>query len=458
MLKLYNSLTNKKQDFIPINPGSASIYSCGPTVYDRIHAGNIRAFLMPDLLQRVLARLEGLNVDWVMNITDIDDRMIARASESYPNQEPLDAINKLADKYTDIFLDDIEKVGIRRDDISHLPRATDFIAPIQTIITQLISDGIGYVSDGSVYFSVKNYIASGKTYGRLVSLDFSARARVTNDQDQKEGVADFVLWKAHKPGEPFWDFNISGKNYPGRPGWHIECSAMSTEFLGQPFDIHTGGVDLKFPHHENELAQCGGTQANYYIHNEHLSIKSQKMSKSLGNIMTLKDINDPMALRYLILSAHYRSQMDFCLADISSAEERLKNIRTYTDQLMLARVGQLPEADDTGKTKQFITEFKQALSDDLNTPKALSALRLIEGKVYTVDAREAMRLVDDIMGLGIIVDNPLSSEVLEVIDSYELARKDKNFSLSDSLRAKLLSQHGLVASDTQVGTLVHRAQ
>ncbi len=457
MLRLYNSLTRKKEDFKPIRSDQVTIYSCGPTVYDHAHIGNFRAFLLPDLLQRVLRHIERYDVSWVMNITDIDDKMIKRANETYPDEEPMTALAKLADKYTDIFIDDIESIGIRRDDISRLPRATDHIGGMQDIIRGLVSDGIAYVSEGSVYFSVENYRKAGKDYGRLVNLDFVAQARVTDDQDQKDGVADFALWKAEKEGEPVWDFDIEGKNYPGRPGWHIECSAMSTHFLGQPFDIHTGGVDLKFPHHENELAQCGGVQANYYLHNEHLSIESEKMSKSLGNIKTLADIKQPMAFRYLVMSAHYRTQMDFGVDDINAATERLKNLRAYADQLNFARHGQLPKSDDTGGVAEFTNQLQEALRDDLNTPKALAAVSTIEGKAYSDDAKQAMKLFDEVFGLQLLDETPLKGEVLEVIDRYEAARKAKDFELSDKLRQQLLDDYSLITTDSEIGTLVNRA-
>lgn len=457
MLKLYNSLTNKKEDFKPIRSDQVTIYSCGPTVYDHAHIGNFRAFLLPDLLQRVLRYMESYDVSWVMNITDIDDKMIKRAKEAYPNEQPMQALGKLADKYTDIFIDDIEKIGIKRGDISRLPRATDHIGGMQDIIRGLVKDGVAYISEGSVYFSVEKYQKSGKDYGRLVDLDFTAKARVTDDQDQKEGVADFALWKAKKEGEPYWDFDIDGKDYPGRPGWHIECSAMSTHFLGQPFDIHTGGVDLKFPHHENELAQCGGVQANYYLHNEHLHIESEKMSKSRGNFKTMDDIDQPLAFRYLVMGAHYRSQMDFGESDLQAASERIKNLRTYSDQLNYARHGQLPANDSTGGVAEFTNQFQEALRDDLNTPKALAAVSKIEGKVYSEDAKHAMKLFDEVFGLQLIDETPLKDVVLELIDRYEAARKAKDFELSDKLRQQLLDDYKLVAVDSDIGTLVNRA-
>jgi len=457
MLKLYNSLTNQKEDFKPIHSNRVGIYSCGPTVYDRVHIGNLRAFLLPDLLQRFLRFVEHKDVDWVMNITDIDDKMITKSQEAYNDLNPVAALERLADKYEEAFLQDLEKVGIKRDDISHLPRATDFVSKMKEIIMSLLEDGIAYTENNSIYFSLEKYKNKGGDYGRLVDLSYQAKARLSDDQDQKEGVADFVLWKAKKPNEPYWDFEIDGQNYPGRPGWHIECSAMSTEFLGKPFDIHTGGVDLKFPHHENELAQCGGTQANYYLHNEHLSMHSEKMSKSLGNIKNIDDIKDPMAFRFLVLASHYRTQINFSESDIKSAHDRITKLRTYTDQLMLARVGQLPARDESGFIEKFNKEFKEALEDDLNTPKAMAALASIDGKIFSEDAREAMRLVDSIFGLQMVNDTPLHDDVLTTIDEYSKAREDKDFTKSDSLRDKLLKENSLVVADTEMGTLVSRA-
>jgi cysteinyl-tRNA synthetase len=457
MLKIFNSLTNNKEEFKPVRPSRVGIYSCGPTVYDRIHIGNLRAFLLPDLLQRVIRHVELMDVEWVMNITDIDDKMIKRSQEAYKDLNPVAALEELADKYEEVFLKDLEKVGIKRDDIDHLPRATDFVVQMQEIIKHLLKLEIAYIENESVYFSVDRYKATGKKYGRLVDLNFDSKTRLGDNQDSKENSADFVLWKAKKTNEPYWDFEIGGQNYPGRPGWNIECSAMSTEFLGKPFDIHTGGVDLKFPHHENELAQCEGTQANYYMHNEHLSIESEKMSKSLGNIKTLDDIKDPLAFRFLVMSAHYRSQMDFSSGDINSAHERLNKLRVYTDQLMMARVGQLPAKDDTGVIEKFLKDFKDAIEDDLNTPKAMAALAAIDGKIFTEDAREAMRLVDNVFGLQLVNDTPLHDTILTKIDEYTEARNDKNFEKSDTIRKEILEEHKIVLADTKIGTLASRA-
>jgi len=456
MLTLYNSLTRTKKLFKPIQPGVVKMYSCGPTVYDHVHIGNLRAFIVDDLLQRVLKVIEGYKVDWVMNITDIDDKMITRMQRDYDTDKPMESLGILADKYTDIFIDDIEKVGINRADIAKLPRATDHIKGMQELIKNLLREEIAYESEGSFYFSLEKYQASGKKYGQLVDVDYDAQARVTDDQDQKAGAGDFALWKAQKPGEPEWDFEWVGKNYPGRPGWHIECSVMSTQYLGMPFDIHTGGVDLKFPHHENEIAQCGGSQANFFIHNEFLQVEGEKMSKSVGNITTLAQMPDPLAFRLQVLQAHYRSHMDFSNASFQSATERLNTLRAYCDQMLLAWPGQLPEKDETNTTGQFVKEFVAALSDDLNTPAALAAFNILEGKIYTAETLTALKRVDDVLAVGIIDTTPVSSEINSLVTDYDKARTAKQYVESDEIRKVLSSKFAIQVSDTQYGPLLNR--
>ena len=455
MLTLYNSLTNTKQLFKPIHKGRASIYSCGPTVYDHVHIGNLRAFMVDDLLVRVLRVVENLEVNWVMNITDIDDKMINRMHHSSDATDPMLALGELADKFTDVFIDDIEKVGIRRADISKLPRATDHIDDMQALIKKLLAENIAYISQGSIYFGLKNYIASGKKYGQLINVDYDAQSRVIDDQDQKEGVGDFALWKAQKPNEPAWDFEWQGQHLSGRPGWHIECSAMSTKYLGQPFDIHTGGVDLKFPHHENEIAQCGGEQANYYLHNEFLNISGTKMSKSLGNITRLATMPNPLAFRLAVLQAHYRSQMSFSSQSLQSATERLNNLRVYVDNLSLSPFD-LAKSDTSGATKQFLHDFNHALEDDLNTPLALAAFAHIEGKVYTQETLKAIVYADSVLGLELVSSEPLSQTETDLIVQYSKSRAAKDFDHSDALRAELKDRFSIVVADSSQGTLVSR--
>lgn len=453
MLRLYNSLTRSKKLFQPIKAGHATIYSCGPTVYDHVHLGNLRAFIVDDVLQKTLRHIEHLAVKWVMNITDIDDKMIARMHQAggHTKQD----LHQLADTYTQVFLDDIARVGIGSQDIAIMPRATEHIAQMQELIKQLLRDDIAYVSEGSIYFSLQAYQQAGHTYGQLVDIDYSPQSRVIDDQDQKEGAGDFVLWKAHKDNEPSWSFEWLGQDYPGRPGWHIECSVMSTEYLGKVFDIHTGGVDLKFPHHENEIAQCGGVQAHYYVHNEFLNISGEKMSKSLGNVTVLSDMSDPLAFRLAVLQSHYRSQMELNADILQSAQERLNSLRAYVDQMRLAWPDQLPKVDESKASKQFVDEFITALEDDLNTPAALAAFSHIEGKVYSEQTLKAILTADEVLSLGLNTQQELSSEQKALVSDYDQTRKNKAYSESDSLREQLRTKHGLQVSDTQYGTLVH---
>ncbi len=455
MLRLYNSLTKAKDEFKPIKKDLATIYSCGPTVYDHVHIGNLRSFIVDDLLQRVLRHVENLDVKWVMNITDIDDKMIAQLDKVSNDKDAMLALAKLADKYTDIFIDDIEKVGINRGDINKLPRATDHIDAMQELIKQLLKEQIAYVSQGSIYFSIEKYTQSGHKYGQLINLNFDSQARVTDDQDQKEGVGDFALWKAQKNNEPAWDFIWQDKNYPGRPGWHIECSAMSTKYLGQPFDIHTGGVDLKFPHHENELAQCGGAQANFYIHNEFLNISGEKMSKSLGNITKVETMPDPLAFRLLVLLAHYRSQMDYSSSALQSAHERLNNLRIYVENLVLSPI-KFDPTDTSGETSKFMQHFKSALEDDLNTPDAIAAMSAVEGKIYTQESLKAIEFADSVLGLQLLKIKPLTLEESNTLNEYIDVRTQKDFTKSDKLRVILKEKHKLAVADTNLGTMVSR--
>lgn len=456
MLRLYNSLTRSKKIFTPVHKDAVNMYSCGPTVYDHVHIGNLRSFIVDDLLQRVLRHVEHYKVNWVMNITDIDDKMIEKIHKDYPGVEPMQALGQLADKYTDMFISDIDTVGIKRADIKKLPRATDHIEKMQELIKKLLLEKNAYVSEGSIYFSLENYQKSGNKYGQLVNIDYNAKARVTDDQDQKEGASDFVLWKAKKDDEPAWDFEWLGKNYPGRPGWHIECSVMSTQYLGQPFDIHTGGVDLKFPHHENEIAQCGGVQANYFVHNEFLQISGEKMSKSLGNFTTLSQMPEPLAFRYAVMQAHYRSEMDFNDDILASATERLHTLSAYADQMLYAYKDQLPTKDESKATEKFIREFNLAITDDLNTPAALSAFVHIEGKVFTHETLKALEYVESVLGVGLLSAKPLSSEQKALISDYDKAREQKQYVASDNIRETLRTKHQLQISDTKYGPLVSR--
>lgn len=434
-IRLYNSLSHKKEVFTPIDEERVMMYSCGPTVYDSVHIGNLRAFVMADSLQRILRYVGAYELRWVMNITDVDDKMIARAGKQYPNEEPTIALKKLSAEYEAKFLQDLARVGVEVDDIAAFPHATDYIQKMQKLIAKLYNKKIAYAADGSVYFSLEAYAQQGGDYGKLAHIAEVAQARI-DDQDQKQGAGDFALWKAHKAGEPRWDFELNGENYPGRPGWHIECSAMSTDLLGAEFDIHTGGVDLKFPHHENEIAQCGGILARYWVHNEHLTVEKSKMAKSAGNFVRLDDIVDPLALRLMFLSAHYRTQMDFSESGLGSAQARLVRLREWA-----SKVVNNPQSGVSSKVSALAKDFDVALADDLAVPQALSILAAIESTgARTEDVYAFLLHADQVLGLHIFeILEPVRSKsgVEDLLAKRAQARANKDFTQSDMLRDQL---------------------
>lgn len=447
-LQFYNSLTKKKEVFEPITPGQAGLYSCGPTVYDHVHIGNLRAFITADTLQRTLRHIGGLKTKWVMNITDIDDKMITRSCTEYPNDEPGVALSKLAQEYSAKFLEDLKAVGIKREDIAELPVATEHIPGMQELIRQLLEENIAYIADGSVYFSLSKYEESGKDYGQLVNVEYDAQARI-DDQDQKAGAGDFALWKAAKEGEPAWDFDVNGVNLSGRPGWHIECSVMSTQYLGKEFDLHTGGIDLKFPHHENEIAQCGGVLARYWLHNEFLNVETEKMSKSLGNFVRLTDIGgDPLALRLLILSAHYRSRMDYSAASLAEAGQRRLALKEWASKVV--------NNEGDGDAKVLTKSFDTALADDLGTPAALAVIAEAERSgQYGAGMKSFIHHLDDTLGLQLLdeVHDVKSGEVAELLSERAEVRQKQDWTTSDALRDKL-NNMGIGVEDTTAGQIV----
>ena len=329
--KVFNTLTKKKEEFKSIIPNQVKMYSCGPTVYNHVHIGNLRAFLFADLLRRYI-KYKGYKLTHTMNITDVDDKTIR------DSQNEKKSLTEFTQFYEKTFLDNLKTLNIEIPEI--MPRATDHIPEIVNMIKSLTEKGHTYESDGSIYFRISSF----KEYGALANLDFSklkenAQGRLTEDEYEKENARDFVLWKAYteSDGDVFWETEL-GK---GRPGWHIECSAMSTKYLGDHFDIHTGGVDLIFPHHTNEIAQSvcatGRPFVNYWIHNEHLIVNGKKMSKSLGNFFTLKDLLDkgyhPMAIRYELISTHYRSKLDFRENSLENVWSTVQKFHDFIDSL-----------------------------------------------------------------------------------------------------------------------------
>jgi cysteinyl-tRNA synthetase len=462
-MKLYNSLTRKIEEFAPINPPTVSLYTCGPTVYDHVHIGNLRTYIFEDILRRTL-KSAGYEVKHVMNITDIDDKTITRSREKYPDDSPIEALRKLTSHFENVFYDDAKKVGIDFSD-SQLVKATGHIQVMQDLIRKIPSK---YITDDGIYFDITKY----SDYGALVKLDQShTHHRIQNDEYDKDHVADFALWKAAKPGEPSWDFEIDGKNLPGRPGWHIECSAMSTKYLGQPFDIHTGGVDLMFPHHENEIAQsraaAGKKLANDFTHSEHLLVDGRKMSKSLDNFYTLDDIVkrgvDPMAFRLLILQAHYRTQLNFTWESLEAAQNRLMRIRRIAEfRHQLVKSTEWAQHTSIERSRM---DIRECLEDDLNTPKALEALEseLDQYEHYGVQAEAKENFdnwlndIDMLLGLDIVesTKQDISDVQKQLIMRREEAREAQDWAKADELR-KQLQEQGIEINDTPNGPIWSR--
>ncbi|MFC1853091.1 cysteine--tRNA ligase, partial [candidate division CSSED10-310 bacterium] len=369
MIYFYNTLTRKKEKFTPQEPNKVRIYSCGPTVYNRAHIGNLRGFCFADVLRRYL-KFKGYKVTHVMNLTDVDDKTI-RDSRA----EGI-SLQQFTDRYIELFYQDIDLLNLER--VEFYPRATAHIPEMVDLVQNLLSKDLAYQKDGSIYFRIAHF----KNYGRLSGHELDQQhvfQTIESDEYDKDDVRDFVLWKGYKEGEPFWETPF-GK---GRPGWHLECSAMSMKYLGNHFDIHTGGVDLIFPHHENEIAQSEGSTAepfvDYWLHNEFLLMDTDKMSKSLGNILTLPDLLelgfDPLAIRYFLISVHYRKIIRYNEESLTAAHASLTRLRDF-----YRRLQECPSAPDTGsddipqKIQDWLNIFESALDDDLNISPALAVL------------------------------------------------------------------------------------
>jgi cysteinyl-tRNA synthetase len=464
-LVLYNTLGRKLAPFQPIVPGEASVYTCGPTVYNDVHIGNLRTFAFEDLLRRTLAYL-GYRVTQVMNLTDVDDKTIQGAHRAGLSLAEYTA------PFIESFLRDLDLLHLERAE--HFPKATDHIPEIIDMIVRLIEQGYAYESDGSVFFS----IARDADYGRLSGFDLAQvrrGERVAADEYGKEDVRDFVLWKAVKPGEPAWDSPWG----PGRPGWHIECSAMSMKYLGETFDLHCGGVDLVFPHHENEIAQSesatGKPFVHTWLHSEHLIVDGQKMSKSLGNQYTLKDLIDrgasPRALRYLFLSVHYRQKLNFTFESLEAANGALRRVDEMRFRLAHAAEKGDPAPQLAESAERLKRDFAAALADDLNAAAALAALFVFvrevnqaieEGKIGTGDRERvhaALADVDRVLGVldpeawpaGESADGISEEEVARLIEERKDARQRRDFAASDRIRDEL-AEKGIVLEDTPQGT------
>lgn len=473
MLKLYNTLHREVEAITPLKPGEISLYSCGPTVYDHAHIGNMSSYIFADTLRRALV-LNDMIVTHAMNYTDVDDKTIRRSRERYPELPPIEALSKLTAEYIELFLRDMQRVG---NDVSAFTflRATETIAEIEALISDLHKQGFAYIADDGVYFSIEAYTRSGKVYGQLLELTTSntSESRIQNDEYDKESVHDFALWKKQKEGEPAWEFTLDGKAMHGRPGWHIECSVMSRKALGQPFDIHTGGIDLIFPHHENEIAQSTALQqspimATVFAHNNHILVDGKKMAKSAQNFFTLEDLiakgYDPLAFRMLVLQAHYRNQVNFTWESLTAAANRLQHWRevaalrwqTYDT---LVDDGEKIGNEQTAALMTATDTLISALSEDLNTPAALHAVDSIFSDIEQhppsdIQQDALQQLLDTIdagLGLGLQTSTPdISDELKQRIVARTRAREEKNWEESDRIRAEL-DGSGIILRDTEAG-------
>ena len=447
MLKLFNFLTRKKENFKPLKKGSVGLYTCGPTVYNYVHIGNLRTYVFEDVLRRTLGHA-GYKVKHVMNITDVDDKTVR------DSQRAGKTLQEFTRFYTKEFLQDLSKLNILP--AWKYPSATKHIPEMVSLIKTLLRKKIAYVAEDGVYFDISRL----KSYGKLSQIkkrQLKSGARVNADEYSKDEARDFVLWKFKKPGEPFWPAPFGA----GRPGWHIECSAMSMKYLGKTFDIHSAGIDLLFPHHENEIAQSEGATGKkfvkYFVEGEHLLVERQKMAKSLRNVVTIKDLEkrgfNPLAFRYLVLSAHYRSRLE----GAKNALERLYEFVSSLKELIEKPKAQMQA--DMRVLAKFAAEAKKAFFDDLDTPKALSIVwnlvRAYNKNPEKYDKKTVLGMLydfDKVLGLGfenLKVSRP-PAEVLKLLEEREEARKDRNFALADEIREKI-KQLGWQINDTPSG-------
>ena len=444
MIKLYNTLSRKKQAFKPLNNKPVKIYACGPTVYDFAHIGNLRTYIFEDILRRTL-EYNGYKIKQVMNITDVEDKIIKKAKAEKKD------IFEITKPYTKIFFNDLKKLNIEKAE--KYPKATEHIKEMVGLIKKLIAKNFAYQGkDGSVYFNISKF----KNYGELSQLEkrkIKIGTRIAADEYNKEEAQDFVLWKTAKAGEPSWPSPWGN----GRPGWHIECSAMSMKYLGETLDIHAGAVDLIFPHHENEIAQSeaatGKKFVRYWLHSEHLSVDNQKMSKSLSNIFTLHDIErkkiNPLAFRYLILTTHYRSKLNFTWESLGAAQNAMGRLTTY--DLRQTTNDERTTNDDNKKIKIYIKKFLSAINDDLNTPKALSIIwQIIKDENFSSNAKKCLLLeFDKVLGLGLGKIKPLKipQKIKQLAAQREKLRTNKQFIQADALR-KQIEELGYIIEDT----------
>ena len=434
MLKLFNTLSHQIEEFKPLNPPVATMYTCGPTVYNFMHIGNLRTFVFSDILFRVL-KYNSFQVEAAQNITDIDDKIIKKANDEGKE------IGEITEEYTKYFLEDIKKLNINPENLKEQPRATAYVEKMISFIQVLVDKGFAYVEkDNSVYFDISQFPNYGKLSG-VQNRELKSGTRVLSDEYSKDDVQDFALWKAVAENEVGFD-SPWGK---GRPGWHIECSVMSQSILGEKIDIHAGGIDLVFPHHENEIAQSEAKTGEspfvkYWVHGAHMLVEGKKMSKSLHNFYTLAEIVDrgfdPLALRYLFLQTHYRQEMNFTFEALEAAQNALNRLRKEIASW------------DRGSTpnSEYEEQFINAINDDLNMPQALSILwEVIRSDKSSGEKLATVLKFDEVLGLSlkdshsiIQKQEEMPVEVQKMLDKREVLRKEKKFAEADRIREKIL--------------------
>ncbi|MEX2721002.1 MAG: cysteine--tRNA ligase [Candidatus Wukongarchaeota archaeon] len=462
-IQFFNSLTRKKERFIPLEKGKVKIYTCGPTVYDFSHIGNFRAFIFEDLLRRWL-EYRGFKVTQVMNITDVDDKTI-KATRRHKI-----SLKEYTEHYAQTFFEDIATLNIEKAE--HYPRATEHILEMVALVKKLMEKGYAYRGeDGSIYYAISKF----KGYGKLSKIKvekLKTGARVKVDEYGKEEAHDFALWKAwdEDDGNVFWETEL-GK---GRPGWHIECSAMSMKYLGEHFDIHTGGIDNMFPHHENEIAQSesatGKKFVNYWLHSLHLIVEGKKMSKSLGNIYTLRDILEkgynPKMVRYVLLSTHYRQQLNFTFQGLEAAKNAIQRLFDFLDNLKTVK-GEKDNPEVFNLLQKAKSKFEDALNDDLNISEGLGVIfdlvrdvnKLIDDeKISKSDAlkvEKQMRSFDKVLGVLEKEKLVLDEKLKELVEQREQARKEKDWDKADKIRLEI-EKLGMTIEDTPEGPKVKK--
>ena len=468
-MKVFNTLTKKKEEFVPLEEGKVRMYVCGPTVYNYIHIGNARPMIVFDTVRRYF-EYKGYDVNYVSNFTDVDDKIIKKAIEEQVSAQ------EISQRYIAECKKDMAGMNVKP--ATKHPLATEEICGMVEMISELIEKGYAYEKNGTVYFSTRKFKDYGKlSHKNLDDLRSGGRSLLVSGEDEKEDPLDFVLWKPKKEGEPFWKSPWSD----GRPGWHIECSVMSRKYLGEQIDIHAGGEDLIFPHHENEIAQSeaanGKEFARYWMHNAFLNIDNRKMSKSLGNFRTVREISeqyDLQVLRFFMLSAHYRSPLNFSAELMEASKNGLERILNATDNLkhLIASVAaeemSAEEKEAFSKTDAYVEEFEKAMDDDFNTADAIAAIFELGKYANTTATAESSKeylrgLLDRIVKLGdvlgLILDKKeelLDADIEKLIEERQAARKAKDFARADAIRDELLEK-GIILKDTREGVKWERA-